>query len=621
MPEATRSSSWIVGVLVVMVVVEIANLSEVASAYTSAPLLKAGVAVATIALCVTLRDPAARARLNRWTVAGAVLIGIYVAGQAIAMVGSVDLAASSSVMYRSSVDLVYLFIILMFTQITGRPWAVAGAVAATLAALSLLTLASYLTGGVQTFGGLAQISAAQGELITTQRYSGPYNDSNFWGRVLVMGLPMAWALAYRARRAAQKRQALLWLLAGVAILIGVYLTQSRGTELSAGIAAVVWFIASGQPKKLALVPPAVLAAFAIPGIGDRMVALVNDVLGGSGGQRSYDIDPSVLGREASQEMAWQMFQHRPAFGFGPGAFGAEVPYYTDRVKTAVNEGLVAPHNLYAQLLAETGMTGLLTWGIMVGGVLTIVALRIAADPKSIERALAAATLTGIITWSAASVFLHLSYFRSFAIVLALACALGPPERVQPEVIRSMVRTTSLWAVAVVAGVAVAAGTMVTASTPAARASQKVAMMPVGPLDGWASYAMNVRAREAFLPTMVEIMYNDDAPAEIDSDSIRGIATFSVTAADAESAKRRLANALAVSRTRINDNIGPMQYTVETITGVELERTSVRSKSALLYAAAWGLVTMVLARLLAGRLATRFWPPTRASSPEPVGATA
>lgn len=619
MIEVARSNRWMVVVLVVMVVAEIANVSEVVSAYTAAPVFKAEVAVAFIVLCVALRDPRARARLNRWTGLGAILIGIYVAGQAISMVGSVDIAASSSVMYRAAVDLVYLFIVLMLTQITGRPWAVAGAVAATLATLSLLTVASYLTGGVQTFGGFAQISAAQGELITTQRYSGPYNDSNFWGRVLVLGLPMAWALASRARRTERDGRARLWLLAGAAILIGAYLTQSRGTQLTAGLAAVVWFIASGRPKKLIWVPPAVAVALAIPGIGDRMIALADDVFGGSGGRRTYDIDPSVLGREASQEMAWQMFRQRPAFGFGPGSFSAEVPHYTDRVPTAVDEGLVAPHNLYAQLLAETGVIGLLTWAIMIGGIVTIVALRIAADPRSVDRALAAAILTGIVTWSVASIFLHLAYFRSLAIVLALACALGPPELVRPEVVRSMMRTTALWAVTVVAGTAVAGIAMLTAGTPAVRASQKVIMMPVGPLDGWASYAMNVRAREAFLPTMVEVMHDPDAPAEIDSDSIRGIATLSVTAQDADGAERRLADALAVSRTRINDYVGPMQYRVETITGVHLEHTTVRSTSALLYAAGWGLTTLVLVRMLLGRLADRFWPAAAAASPERAGA--
>jgi len=617
----TISDKWIVRILAVMVVVEMANLSEVASNYTSAPLLKAGVAVATIVLGLTLRNPSARSRLNRWTLAGAVLIAIYVAGQAIAMVGSVDPAASQSVMYRSSVDLVYLFIILVFTQVTGKPWVVAKAIAATLAVLSLLTIASYLTGGHTTFGGLATISKAQGQMITTQRFQGPYDDSNFWGRVLVLGLPMGWALAQRSRRAGERLKSAGWLLSSGAMLIGVYLTQSRGTLLTAGVAVALWFVASGQPKKLLWIPPAVAVTLAIPGIGDRMVALVKDVAGGSDGERHYDIDPSVLGREASQEMAWRMFQQRPAFGFGPGSFGHEVPFYTDRVQTAVNEGLVAPHNLYAQLLAEYGLTGLATWAIMVGGVLTIVALRIAADPKSIDRTLAAATLNGIVTWSMASVFLHLAYFRSFAIVLALACALGPAETVAPAVIRSMIRTTAIWTLAVVAGGAVAAGAMLSAATPATRASQKVIMMPVGPIDGWAAYAMNVRAREAFLPTMVETMYNSHAPAQIDSDPVRGIATISVTARDADGAKRLLADALAVSRTRINDRIGPMQYSVKTITAVQVEQISVRAKSALLYTAVWGLAALILTRLLAERLADRWWPRTIQAAAEPVGAAA
>ncbi|MUL64000.1 hypothetical protein BOO86_05945 [Mycobacterium sp. CBMA 234] len=599
-----------------MVVAEVTNISEVATRYTSAPLFKASVALGVLALIVALRDPRARARLNRWTIIGAALIAVYVAGQVIALVGSVDVAASKDVLWRSAVDLTFLMVILMLTQVTGKPWTVAMAMTATLTLLSLLSIASYLTGGHQTFGGFALISDAQGQLITTQRYAGPYGDSNFWGRQLVLGLPMGWALAQRSRRAGQQRHAVAWLLCSGLMLIGIYLTQSRGTLLTAGLAVAVWFVASGKPRKLAWIPPAVLVTFVVPGIGDRMVALIKDISGASGGQRRYDIDPSVLGREASQEMAWRMFQQRPAFGFGPGSFGSEVSYYTDRVATAVNEGLVAPHNLYVQLLAESGVTGLVTWLIMVGGIFTIVALRIAGDPNSIDRALAAATLTGIITWSVASLFLHLAYFRSFAIVLALACALGPPKPVRAEVITSMARTTAQWAVAAAVGAAVAGGVMVAASTPAVRASQKVIMKPVGPPDGWASYAMNVRAREAFLPTMVETMYNTDAPAKIDSDPIRGIATFSVTANDAEGAKRRLADALAVSRTRISDHIGPLQYTVKAVTDVEVDRISLRPKSALVYAAGWGLAALVLTRFLIGRLAARFWP-SPAATPAPV----
>ncbi len=118
-------------------------------------------------------------------------------------------------------------------------------------------------------------------------------------------------------------------------------------------------------------------------------------------------------------------------------------------------------------------------------------------------------------------------------------------------------------------------------TAAVQASQRVTLIPpVGPRDGWASYAMNVRTREGFLPTFVEVMRSSEAPpATITADPIRGIATFSVVAPDAAQATRGLANSMAVARTRVNDIIGPLQYTVQSVTAVDVENVSIRSKYA------------------------------------------
>ncbi|MUL48612.1 O-antigen ligase family protein, partial [Mycobacterium sp. CBMA360] len=489
------SQRWALGVLIVMVVTEVANLSEVASTFDSAPVFKAVMALGAITLVAALRNPQARARLNRWTVVGAALVGTYFAGQVIAMLDAFDAAAAQEVMWRSVVDLAYLLIILMLIQVTGRPWTVAATAAATVAVLALLTVLNYASGGHQTFGGLALISEAKGELITTARYTGPYNDSNFWGRLLVVGLPLTWALAHRCRRLDERGREAAWLVAGIVMLAGVYLTQSRGTFLAAAIAVGVWFIVFGQPWRLALVPPVVLAASLAPGIGNRMVAVFNDVF--ASGQR-HDVDLSVLAREASQEMAWSMFRERPIFGFGPGSFTSLVPYFTDRIPTAVHEALVAPHNLYAQLLAESGVTGLITWLVLVGGAITIAALRISSNPESVDRALAAATITAIVAWSVASIFLHLAYFRSFAIVLALAFSLGPPVRVPLPVVKKMARTASVWVVAILLGCGAAAATLATMKTPAMQASQKLVMMPAGPADEWNAYMMSIRGRDGFL---------------------------------------------------------------------------------------------------------------------------
>lgn len=609
----TTSRRWTVAVLVGMVVAEIANVSEVATTYTSAPIFKASVLLGVITLAFALRDQAARARLNRWTVVGAGLIAVYLVGQLIATTGSVDESLSSDTMWRTVVDLTFLLVILMLTQVTGQPWTVAAAIVITLAVLSLLTLVSLLTGGEQFFG-FAQISPAEGELITTQRYGGPYGDSNFWGRLLVLGLPMAWALAYRSRRSGHRLLVVGWLSAGVAMMIGAYLTQSRGTLLAAAVAVVVWFIASGRPARLAIFPPVVVLSLFVPGIGDRLFALIADLFHD---QKSYAVDPSVLGREASQEMAWAMFQQRPTFGFGPGTFVDMVPYYTDRVSTAVNEGLVAPHNLYAQLLAESGWVGLLTWLVMLTGLMSILVLRLAAEPKSVDHALAAATLTAIITWSVASIFLHLAYFRSLAIVLALACALGPTTRVPSAVVSRLVRTAATWVFVVAFGAAAALTSLTLTKTTAVQASQRATLMPVGPLDGWASYAMNIRNRAAFLPTFVEVMRDPRNPATITADPVRGLVTFATVAPDAAQATSELTNAMAVARTRVNDIIGPLQYTVESVTGVDVQTVSLRSRYAPLYAAGWALVAMMVGRLCLlawSRRRTRAEPETAADSP-------
>lgn len=608
---------WTVGVLILMVATEVANVSEVATTYTSAPIFKASVLLGCVTLAFSLRDPLARARLNRWTVIGAGLIAVYAVGQTIAAAGSIDQTLSKDTMWRAAVDLVFLLVILMLTQVTARPWVVAGTIVSILAVLSLLTVLSLLSGGQQQFGGFALISPAEGELITTQRYGGPYGDSNFWGRLLDLGLPMAWALAYRCRRADRLLPMAGWLAAGCAMMGGAYLTQSRGTLLAAAIALVVWFVASGRPSRLLFLPPVLLASLVIPGIGNRLFALIDDVFRD---QQSYAVDPSVLGREASQEMAWAMFERRPTFGFGPGTFIDMVPYYTDRVPTAVNEGLVAPHNLYAQLLAESGWVGLLTWLVMLFGVMAILVIRLAAEPKSTDHALAAATLAAIITWSVASVFLHLAYFRSLAIVIALACALGPTARVPSAVLAKLARQTAMWAIVVVVGAAAAAVSLTLTKTTAIQASQRVILKPVGPLDGWASYALNVRTRDGFLPTFVEVMRSSEAPATITADPIRGIATFSVTAPDEATAKHDLVDTMAVARTRVNDIIGPLQYTVESITDVDVATISVRSKQSLMFAAGWAVVAMVITRLVLGVAYRRPSKPVQNVESELVGAT-
>ena len=134
-----------------------------------------------------------------------------------------------------------------------------------------------------------------------------------------MGLPLAAALLTRALRSDRRLVAVGWAATIFAQLAGIYLTQSRGTFVSAGPAMVVWFVASGRSLRrrgLLMLPVAVLL-LAVPGVGNRLVGTVEDLLHG---QATVAVDPSVLGRLAAQQEAGMMFEERPYFGFGPAPF-------------------------------------------------------------------------------------------------------------------------------------------------------------------------------------------------------------------------------------------------------------------------------------------------------------
>ncbi|MCH9699945.1 MAG: polymerase, partial [Actinomycetia bacterium] len=125
--------------VIIMVVLEVSNASGVLGP-RGIPLFQASMLLGVLAVGFALRDPQARSRLNAWTGICAGFFAIYMATQAVAMIGTVDMAASLAGMYRMVVDILFVMVLLLLTQMTARPWAVAAAVVLPLAALSVLTV-------------------------------------------------------------------------------------------------------------------------------------------------------------------------------------------------------------------------------------------------------------------------------------------------------------------------------------------------------------------------------------------------------------------------------------------------------------------------------------------------
>jgi len=591
--------------VVLMVVVEVTNVSGVLSPRGGIPFFQASLALGLIAIFLALRDPVARNRLNAWPTICAGLLGIYIASQAVAAVGSVDSAQSFEGMHRYVLDCGFLMVVLILVQLSSRPWAVAGAVVIPLAVLSVLTVINELVyGGTVSFGGFSTVTTSSGELVTTLRYGGPLPDSNFWGRHLVMGLPLAAALLTRAIREGRRPLIALWVLTVLSQLAGIYMTQSRGTFLAAGTAIAVWFIASERSvRRWGLVQlPVALLLFLLPGVGNRLVAAFTDV---SQAAVNANVDPSVLGRLAAQQQAWMMFGERPYFGFGPGTFPGEVINFAGRVPIAVIDPTIAPHNLYAELAACSGICGLVGWALMIAGFVTVAVLGIVANPKSRERVLAAAVIASIVAWSAASIALHLAYFRTFAILLALTVAVAPPWPVGSHIFRMFVRGVGVWLCAGILGLGVFWTVLSARTVPAFTAVQATTLTPAGPYDGWYAYALDIRSRREFLPTFAVILGSQGSEVQIDADPVRGILAFSATADSAGAARDRIQLAVGRAETVLHSSIGYTQYSVQPLGTMTISPASKHLPNAFMLSVGLGMATSLISgRLLFARYARR-----------------
>lgn len=569
--------------LVVMIVAEMTNVAEVLSPGNSLlprVLLFLGLITVALALC----DPVLRSRLNRGTLLGVGLVACYLVTQVLAGLGSQSVGVSTNQLRIIATDCLYLVVVLVLAQLSDAPWTLAAAVVVPLAVLSFLCLVSQVGfGGAQSFGGFASVTHPAAGLIETPRFGGPLPDCNFWGRHLVMGVPLAGALIVRAVRSGRRRAAWAWGCSLFALLAGVYLTQSRGTNISTAVALLVCIVASGPAARrrglrtLPLLGPVLL----VPGIGNRLIEMVADV---SGHDSYRQVDPSILGRMAVQQIAWAMFRDRPIFGFGPATFKTEgIPQYAGSVPTAIldyTNGPDAAHNLYAQLAGESGIVGLLGWLVFVGGFVGYLAVRVVrslAAPAAIsDRTLAAATMAALVGWSMASVFLHLAYFRTFAIVLALAGALGSATGPNPVGVVAVSRRAREALLGSVFGAVVAAAIVVGTATGTHTASQRVMLLPTEQMKTNYSYSFNIRTADVLLPTCAAIIIANAPGVTAAADTVRGTITISVTAAEQNSARIALDEAMANARRQLGAFAIGSAYTFANIGSVEQSTGSRRS---------------------------------------------
>jgi len=533
---STDPLTWPTAVLVAV------TLSGVSAASASAPVGLASVALllGLVATAVGFRRGDVRlVRSPLWLAAAAVF-----ATWTLSLTQAADVGAGAALLFERGRDMVVLLVVLLLLVAVPRLRPVVAAAVLLVAALAGLTIAQeFILGNSTNLGGLAKVPIAEDIGGVTGRHAGPLTDVNFWGRLLILTLPLALALGTGKERGAR-----LWLLVAAVVAGGIYLTGSRGALIALLVTIGVWlFLTKPGPRTLFALGAGATVVLAVPGVLTRLLATLAAV----GGTTDLAIvDPSLSNRTAIWVVGLAMAEDHPVLGVGLGNFLQRQPEYQRATGESISEGLLAPHNLYVELLAETGVAGLAAWLFLIGTTAfvttraLIVARRLSPGPEAdLGVRLSAAVLAALAGWSVASVPLHLADLSALLVVVALGAALdvrtnlalearkalGEPPGVPPSSVRPP-RTPQLFvvgfaALALLAGVeALARGS----AAPHWSATAVATVVPTEPGAADQAYAYDVQSRDRLLPTYAALLRNlgfartAAQDAGIDTTSLSGV---------------------------------------------------------------------------------------------------
>jgi O-antigen ligase len=224
------------------------------------------------------------------------------------------------------------------------------------------------------------------------RAVGTFGPTDIMGMATVVacGLVITTGIALRPAREAPRRLRFAAITVGVALIVPLALSFSRGAWIATLLAGLVIVLCSGFRTATRVLPAAVaLAVVLIGGLGIGTQQIQERV--GSITQVTEAPDRSVTARYTMWAAALRIWREEPLTGVGLKGF----PAYRDGVSSlglpsgSDTEGagqayqrqpLLSPHNMYLLVLSEQGLTGLTalagSWAaLLVGAVRRFLAAR------------------------------------------------------------------------------------------------------------------------------------------------------------------------------------------------------------------------------------------------------
>ncbi len=414
--------------LVVLVVAEVANLGDFSAGLGFSSLMQVLMAVSLV--CLVVQRSRAGWRLVFSPVLG--LGALFLATQCLSLLGASDKNISLLSLEGTAKDLVICAVILIFSVNVQGERLIAGTAVVTASALcGLDLLREFVVGNTVTFFGLLHASTVVDLGLTVTRHTGPVNDPNFWGRILLMIVPLSLAL-FADRRAGRQRWC--WLVPFALLLGGVYLTGSRGTLLAGALVILIWALLSGRryARKVAFAPVVAALVMAIPGVGSRLATL-GDVTTTAGAEA----DASLTDRYGAAEVSMRMFFDHPLLGVGVQNFQFVEQQYLRF--SGIGGAATAPHDLYLEFLAESGLIGLMGWlAFFIASIGVVLRTRVRLRPMSRgeepsrDWLLSGAVLAALTAWAFTGFTLHIDNLRIYGLVLAIGASLDVRTRVSEK---------------------------------------------------------------------------------------------------------------------------------------------------------------------------------------------
>ncbi|HEY0160106.1 MAG TPA: O-antigen ligase family protein [Thermoanaerobaculia bacterium] len=300
------------------------------------------------------------------------------------------------------------------------------------AAMSTISIIQVTTGQLlDFFFGIVSLDYGNiyGQYSSGRAAGPPVSDPNFYGRILLVSIPLAVGLGIASRG----RLRAAYFTAAVIVSAGTLATYSRGAMITlifmAGLMAVAMRLpvrqaAAGALALLLIVP-------LLPtGMKERFLTIGTALPGG--GEENEMVDTSVAKRRLLMQVSFKMFDDHPIGGIGAGNYAALYDRYAPSIGMSHRDYTEPgshefPHGLYWELASENGILGLITFcGAAAAALLLVYRARqlLLARGENGRAAIASGIGIALCGYLVASVVLHESHVRYYGLYLGLAAGVA-----------------------------------------------------------------------------------------------------------------------------------------------------------------------------------------------------